>query len=126
MTSYSDLLNHFKMRSLKSRRVQHDLMFVRNVLNGRIDSSFLLGSFSLATPARATRNPVLLHVPLGRVNTVRDGLFIRIPRAVNAFLKDCAPVDMFHDSYYSYRAHAVKHTRTSVDLADDDRDKLII
>lgn len=108
--SYSDLLNHFNIRSLKARRVQHDLLFVRNVFNERIDSSFLLQSFSLAVPARVSRQPVLLHVPFARVNTVRDGLFVRIPRATNAFLRDHPTADLFHDCLYSYRVQVVKHT----------------
>ena len=108
--SYPDLLSHFNIRSLKARREQHDLMFVRNVFNERIDSPFLLQSFSLAAPARVSRHPVLLHVPFARVNTVRDSLFIRIPRATNAFIRDRCTADLFNDGFYSYRVQVVKYT----------------
>ena len=36
--SYSDLLNHLKIPSLASRRVQHDLLFLRNIIRGKVDT----------------------------------------------------------------------------------------
>ena len=74
--SYRDLLHHFHLPSLKARRVQHDLLFLRNVLQARYDSSLLLRSFSLHVPARSTRTPTLFTVPRARVNTVMCGYFV--------------------------------------------------
>ena len=81
--SYADLLKHFRLCSMSSRRTQHDILFARNVLTGKISSSFLLSAFSLCTPRRSTRQQVLMHVSYARVNTVKCGLFVRLPRAVN-------------------------------------------
>ena len=43
-------------------------------------------------------------VPYARVNTVKEGLFTRLPRAVNKSLDQRAQADIFHDSFYSFRA----------------------
>ena len=42
--AYADLLSHFKLVSVSARRTHHDLMFIYNVFNGKISSSFLLRS----------------------------------------------------------------------------------
>ena len=103
--AYGDLLKHFNLTSVYARRVQHDVMFIRNVFNGRILSSFLLHSFSLNVPCRATRQQasVLFNVPFARVNTVKEGLFCRLPKQLNRLLNSHPTVDMFTDSYYSFR-----------------------
>ena len=103
--SYGDLLRHFKLTSVSARRTQHDIMFLRNVFEGRISSSFLLQSFSLNVPSRATRQQAsaLLHVPFARVNTVKQGLFVRLPGQLNRFVKCVPSVDLFTSGYYSFR-----------------------
>ena len=107
--SYGELLRHFKFTSVSARRAQNDAIFIRNVFKGRISSSFLLQSFSLSVPSRATRQQarVLLNVPFARVNTVKQGLFIRLPRQINRLLERHPVVDMFTDSYFAFR-NAVK------------------
>ena len=107
--SYDDLLTHFKIASLQSRRSQHDLMFVYNIFRGRVDSMFLLSSFSVAVPSRARRHHSLLHVPFARVNTVKDGLFVRIPRVLNAFIRVKTDVDLFCDSFSSFKSCVIKY-----------------
>jgi len=49
--SYGNLLHHFRLPSLNSRRTQHDILFIRNIFRHKIDSAELLG-------------PVLLYIPL--------------------------------------------------------------
>ena len=102
-------MHHFNVMSLSSRRVQHDLMFMRNVLRGRIDSTFLLRSFSLYVPARATRQLVLFNVPYARVNSVKEGLFVRLPRKMNDFLNIIPQADVFFDVYSSFRSHVIAY-----------------
>ena len=106
---YPDLLKHFSLSSLAARRTQHDILFIRNVLTGKISSSFLLGAFSFSIPVRSTRQQVLMCVPYARVNTVKEGLFTRLPRAVNKFLDQRAQADIFHDSFYSFRALVISY-----------------
>ena len=48
--AYNDLLNHFHLPSLASRRVQHDLLFIRSLFNAKLDSHILLRSFYLHAP----------------------------------------------------------------------------
>ena len=77
--SYPDLCRHFKIPSLASRRVQHDLLFLKNILNSNMDTPLLLPSFSLHVPTRSTRSRHLLYEPRARVNTVQRGMFCRLP-----------------------------------------------
>ena len=60
--SYPDLLNHFKIPTLSSRRIQHDLMFIRNIFRCRLNSLALLACFSLHVPARPTRTPNVFYI----------------------------------------------------------------
>ena len=107
--SYGDLLLHFKIPSLASRRVQHDLLFCRNILRGKVDSPVLLESFPFHVAPRSTRAVSLLAVPRARVKTVDSGMFGRIPRAVNAFLGSVVNADIFNDSFGVFRAQAMKY-----------------
>ena len=86
--AYSDLLSHFKVSSLASRRQQFDILFVYKIILGRIDSAQLLGSIPLHVPARLTRggNAQLLHVPFARVDSVKRGLFVRAVQHFNSFI----------------------------------------
>ena len=81
-------------------------MFICNVFKGRISSSFLLHSFSLNEPCRATRQQTntLLNVPFARVNTVKNGLFVRLPRNVNSFLEHVPVADMLDDGFHTFRS----------------------
>ena len=95
---YLVLLSHFKVRSIKSRFVQHDLMFLFHVHHARLDSTVLLGAFGLNVPGRSTRSSVLWHVPRARVNTVQRSLYTRIPSTCNSFLQSDSSVDFFTSS----------------------------
>ena len=83
---YEDLLQFFCVATLLARPEQHDIMFIRNVHRHTIDSSFLLEQFPLAVPPRPLRTRVLFHTVFGRVNTVKGGIFCRIPKLCNTFL----------------------------------------
>ena len=89
--SYADLLKHFRLTSVSARRSQHDIMFIRNVFSGRISSAFILQAFCLSVPCRTTRQQTstLLNVPFARVNAVKSGLFVRLPRQLNVFFREC-------------------------------------
>ena len=107
--SYKSLLNHFGIPSLSARRVQYDILFLRNVFSGRLQSTYLLSCFPLHVPPRSTRSQRLLAERPWRVATVRDGLLRRIPRNANAFLS-ANDVDFFSDSFSTFKARVVKGT----------------
>ena len=109
---YLVLLSHFKVRSIKSRFVQHDLMFLFHVHHARLDSTVLLGAFGLNVPGRSTRSSVLWHVPRARVNTVQRSLYTRIPSTCNSLLQSDSSVDFFTSSSYSYKSSAIKFSNT--------------
>ena len=102
---YADLLKHFKLVSVSARRIQHDIMFLRNVFTGKIHSSFLLQSFSLSVPSRATRQQsrTLFSIPYARVNTVREGVYVRLPKVTNRFIESSFAADLFCDSLLAFR-----------------------
>ena len=104
--AYADLLSHFNLVSVSSRRTHHDLMFIYNVFNGKISSSLLLQSFSINVPSRFTRQQshTLLHVPYARVNTIKEGLYTRLPRQLNKFADKCPNADVLADSRLQFRS----------------------
>ena len=110
---YPDLLRYFKITTLASRRVQHDLLFIRNILKNRIDSEKLLSSFSLRVSARSTRSQCLLAVPRARVRTVECGLFVRLPKVLNAFLSgEAVEADVFADNLSVFRKCVLRYVAT--------------
>ena len=105
---YKSLLSHFGVASLEARRKLYDLMFIRNIHKNTIDSSFLLNKFALAVPPRMLRGRVLFHVPYARVNTVKRGIFTRIPKLCNMFLDTCREADVWHLSKAEFKAHVLR------------------
>ena len=102
--SYPDLCRHFKIPSLTARRVQHDLLFLRNIISSKLDTPLLLESISLHVPTRSTRNRPLFYEPRARVNIVQRGMFCRLPRVTNSFLSGRdVTADVFSDSFSTYR-----------------------
>ena len=93
---YENLLRHFGLASLAARRLQYDIRLLRNIHNNKIDSSFLLESFPLVAAPHVLRTRVLFHVPHARVNTVKNSMFVRVPRHCNEFLNSARSVDIWH------------------------------
>ena len=104
---YDSLLSHFRVPSIKARLVQTDLVFLYNIFHNRLDCPHLTSLFGLATPARRSRHTGLLHVPFGRVNTVKSAFPTRISVACNRLLQDIPTADLFHKSFrYTIRSYA--------------------
>ena len=98
MCDYEGLCGLYKVDTLVKRRTALDLSFLHGVMSGKIESSLLLGEFSLRVPARVTRNPEFLFVPPGRVAASMSTLFCRLPRAFNTFVNSYPSFDIFYDS----------------------------
>ena len=109
---YMALRTHFSVRSIKSRFVQYDLMFLFHIHHARLDSTVLLGTFGLNVPSRVTRNSVLWHVPRARVNVVQRSLFTRTPSTCNSFLKSDSTVDFFACTSCSFKSRVIKFSNT--------------
>ena len=58
-------------------------------------SGHLVSMFSLHVPGRRSRQTGLFNVPFGRVDTVKNGLTVRIPKLVNDFLCKYPGEDIF-------------------------------
>ena len=100
---YSDLLRHFGMASLSARRLQYDILFIRNIHNHKIDSPYLLEAFPLAVPPRVHRHWTLFNVPFARTNTIKSSMFVRIPRVCNRFLDANRDVDVWNTSLADFK-----------------------
>ena len=48
-------------------------------------------------------------MPFARVNTVKNGLFVRLPRQVNSFLEHVPVADMLDDGFYMFRSRAKQY-----------------
>ena len=107
--AYSDLLHHFRLPSLSSRRVQHDLMFMRNLFNSRHDSPLLLSYFCVHAPTRSIRTQRLFYEPRARVNTVKRGLFLRVPQLANLFLRSVPEADFFADASGIFKSRVLRY-----------------
>ena len=92
---YHHLLSHFGVLSVRNRLVQRDLTYLHSVFSGRINSAEILGMFGLCAPARRTRGRAILREPTARVETIRSGLFCRLPRHVNALYERVRDADLF-------------------------------
>ena len=99
-----DLLKFFSITSLEARRIKSDILYLKNILSGRIDSSYLLGSFALHVPCRPTRKVRLFHVPYARVGTVKAGIFIRLAAEANDFISRYPQVDFLSDRFITVKS----------------------
>ena len=106
---YADLLLHFDVMRIENRLVLNDLNYLFNVFSGRVDSAQILSMFSLAVPTRTRSSPVL-YVPVARVDTVRNGMFCRLPRHANHLYSQLPSADLFGPRM-SFRKQAHVFTR---------------
>ena len=106
---YSHLLSFFNILSLEARRTKFDLLYLRNIFSGGIDSSFLLSCFALHVPSRMTRKISLFSVPYARVATVKAGTFVRLVAEANDFMGQYPQVDFFADSSSAFKSLAVAY-----------------
>ena len=101
--NYEQLLKAFDVPTIKARCLQYDLVFLRNVYSGQVDSPHLLNCFPLHVPARATRSLTLFAVPYARVNAVKSGVFNRLAEEMNCFLRHVPEADVFNLNMYSFK-----------------------
>ena len=92
---YDVLLQHFEVLSINKRLALNDFNFIHNVFSGRINSPHVLSMFSLAVPSGRTRSRPVLHEPTARVETIRSGMFCRLPRLVNSLCATRPTADLF-------------------------------
>ena len=109
--SYNSLLNHFGIPSLSARRVQYDLLFLRNVFSGKINSADLVAQFSLHVPPRSTRSQRLFAEHPWRVCAIRDGFLRRTPKVMNVFLS-VSGADLFNDDFSTFRCRVMRYVRS--------------
>ena len=85
----------------------------RNITKSKhtIDSPSLLSKFPLDAPTQLLRNKSVIHVPYARVNTVKNGLFSRIPK-ISAFLAASGDVDVWPHSQLEHKHREAASAQT--------------
>ena len=109
---YDDLVRAFKVDMLAARRVQHDILFIRNVHHHAIDCSYLLEHMPIHAPTRTLRRSNVFYVPFGRINTVKNSIFSRAPQRCNAFLAMHSDVDVWSDTKMAFRRRVTEYVGT--------------
>ena len=99
---YASLLQHCLCAAIKARFVQADLKFMRSVFVDRLDWGHLVSMFSVHVPSRRCRQTGLFNVPFGRVDTVKNGWTVRVPRLVNDFLCKYPGEDFFPQAHHKH------------------------
>ena len=66
-------------------------------------------------PSRATRQQSIatLNVLFARVNTVKEGKFLRLSKQFNRLVTSRPDVDIFNDRYYSFHRAVKLHAASS-------------
>ena len=98
--AHVELLKDVKLTSVCARRTQHDGMFVRNVLRKESRQRLYCNNYHctyLVVQPGSKQLHCWMYIPFARVNTVKNGLFVRIPRQLNRFLESCPTAEMFSD-----------------------------
>jgi hypothetical protein len=76
------ILQELKLNSLLARRQKCDLVYLYNIMNGRVDSPFLIHEFFIRVPT-STRNDAYFYQKYARKNIEQRSLFTRIPNLYN-------------------------------------------
>ena len=82
---------------------------MRNLFNARQDSCLLLASFGLHAPTRSVRTHRLFYEPRPRVDTIKRGLFLRVPNEASLFLQNVPDADFFADSPGTFKRHVLQY-----------------
>ena len=104
---YHQLLSHFCVKSIRTRLLQRDLTYIHSVVSGRVKSGDIMRMFGLCVPSRRTRGRAILHEPTARVETVRAGMFCRLPRRINEMRRSMAGADLFasRETFMTFLGH---------------------
>lgn len=99
--NYAALLSSFDMQPLGVRREAAGLLLFYKLLNGMVDSSFLLSQITLRVPSRVTRQADIFHQPCQRTNLALNAPMYRMSALANAH----CDLDLFNISLTSLRTY---------------------
>lgn len=98
--SYEQRLKLIKLPTLESRRTMLGISFVFNLVNGDIDSEFLLSNIKFNVPCRLTRNFTPLYLDYYRTNYANSHPLRRI----------CSDYNMYYNFIdFNYKIDKIKH-----------------
>ena len=80
---YVSLLERHGVTSLSARRARGSVIFLRNLLRGRVDCAFLLSRVSLSVPRAGLRTRSMFYIPRMRTNVLRVAPVVAMCRYAN-------------------------------------------
>ena len=80
--SYESLCEHFKLKTLQSRRNISDLCFLNKIFHNNVNSPYLTGEVFLRVPQRILRNKPTFHVNC-RILKRKDSFMPRVLTLAN-------------------------------------------
>ena len=92
----------FPIKSPLSRRIFNDQIFLFKCLTSTFDCE-LVSYFSLRAPVRILRNNDVLHVPLSRVNILKNGFISRLSSSYNNLVQANPSLDLFNSDLPTFR-----------------------
>lgn len=88
--------------TIKSRFLYADLLFLYNILNGKIYCPSILTSIKFAVPIRSTRNYSFFHLKFHRTNYGLNSIFYRLCNEANDVMKNYN-IDFFNTSEEGFK-----------------------
>lgn len=107
---YKERLDHFKMTTLRNRRMLHDLVFLFKIVNGSTGYNKLISRISLTVPYNYPRKPIaqLFNTPFSRTNLGLSSPLTRICNEYSFITENLAELDPFGDSLQIFKTKLMK------------------
>jgi hypothetical protein len=91
------------MKTLESRRIFYDLLFLFKIVNSIFDSPELVGLIEFRVPNRDTRNSDTFHCRSIATNYIRHTLVPRLHSSANLYLQN---IDIFNINMNEFKTLA--------------------
>lgn len=108
--SYVERLKNLEMKSLFARRLYFDEMLLYKIVSGKLNT-FLLQSFQINVPLRATRYAPIFYVPSVSSNIEFFSLSLRLKRQHNDYFSG---IDLLDNSITKTKSSIVKSLPTQL------------
>ena len=96
--SYRELVLGYELTTLKVRRDLTLLLLVRDILCGRVESTFLLGIIGISAPSRSRRHNDLFYIPRCRTMHFSNTPLHLGMRLFNLVVQRDNSIDIFYDN----------------------------
>ncbi|KAH9629156.1 hypothetical protein HF086_014826 [Spodoptera exigua] len=108
---YEQRIQHYKMTTLRNRRLVQDLMFFYKLVNNKLDCVGLIEQIGIKVPYRIPRYPIthLFHTKASNTNIGENSPLNRLSKEMNCFTKSNPEIDIYHNSIKIFKTHILSH-----------------